>query len=101
VELVQLASKPACGGGECENHRSRWRLSLRRVSIAMFENPAVMALSTGGSSGRLLGKCAVVTGAAAGIGRATAELIAREGLVLFSLISTLTACRRYTIRLST
>jgi NAD(P)-dependent dehydrogenase (short-subunit alcohol dehydrogenase family) len=38
-----------------------------------------MALSTGGSSGRLLGKCAVVTGAAAGIGRATAELFARDG----------------------
>jgi NADP-dependent 3-hydroxy acid dehydrogenase YdfG len=37
-----------------------------------------MAFSTGGGSGRLLGKCAVVRGAAAGIGRATAELFARE-----------------------
>jgi NAD(P)-dependent dehydrogenase (short-subunit alcohol dehydrogenase family) len=38
-----------------------------------------MALSTGGGSARLLGKCGVVTGAAAGIGRATAELFARDG----------------------
>jgi NAD(P)-dependent dehydrogenase (short-subunit alcohol dehydrogenase family) len=39
----------------------------------------VSASSIGARSRRLLGKSAVVTGAAAGIGRATSELFAREG----------------------
>jgi NAD(P)-dependent dehydrogenase (short-subunit alcohol dehydrogenase family) len=39
----------------------------------------VTASSIGARSRRLLGKSAVVTGAAAGIGRATSELFAREG----------------------
>src|ERR671920_866548 len=34
---------------------------------------------TAAAAGRLLGKSAVVTGAAKGIGRATAEVFAREG----------------------
>ena len=58
-----------------------------------------MASSTDAGSGRLLGKSAVITGAAAGIGRATAELLPAKGRVLSSRTSTSMVCRRCANRL--
>jgi NAD(P)-dependent dehydrogenase (short-subunit alcohol dehydrogenase family) len=55
--------------------------------------------STGLGSGRLLGKSALVTGAAAGIGRATADLFAREGARLVVADITAMACQRCGIHL--
>jgi hypothetical protein len=57
----------------------------------------VTASSIGVRSGRLLGKSAVVTGAAAGIGRATSELFAREGARLVLADINTDRCRRYGI----
>ena len=53
------------------------------------------------TSGRLLGKSAVITGAAAGIGRATAELFAREGARLVLADINADGLSAYGIRLRT
>jgi NAD(P)-dependent dehydrogenase (short-subunit alcohol dehydrogenase family) len=44
VELLQLASKPACGGGECENHRSRVE-QYGRLDIAVA-NAGIIPLAS-------------------------------------------------------
>lgn len=55
------------------------------VGVAQGQNPAPTAAPASSSGGRLRGQVAVVTGAARGIGRACAVLLAREGADIVAL----------------